>query len=203
MSQLAEFIDRYVSIWNERDAGARRRSIAALWAPDGATCYSQLDSRGYDAIEARVAGAHEKWVRDQGFVFRPRKSIVSHHNVLRFYWEMVPAGGGEVAAAGLIILILGPDGRIHSDYQFREPPAPGSPSSGRRTQPSSARRWSGVGPPGSRRKPSTRMQRTAPGASSSAPPRSPTATTTRSGWAGRCVRRTAARWPRRVWLFYS
>jgi hypothetical protein len=124
MSQLAEFIHRYVSIWNERDAGARRRSIAALWAPDGATCYSQLDSRGYDAIEARVAGAHEKWVRDQGFVFRPRKSIVSHHNVLRFYWEMVPAGGGEVAAAGLIILILGPDGRIHSDYQFSEPPAP-------------------------------------------------------------------------------
>jgi hypothetical protein len=32
----------------------------------------------------------------------------------------VPAGGGEAAAAGLEILILGPDGRIEADYQFIE-----------------------------------------------------------------------------------
>src|SRR5262245_46361257 len=102
MSQLAEFIDRYTSVWSERDADARRRSIAALWAPDGATCYSQLESRGYGAIEARVVGAHEKWVRDGGFVFRRHKNIVSHHNVVQFYWEMVRPGDVEVAAAGLI-----------------------------------------------------------------------------------------------------
>ena len=123
MNQLAEFIDRYVSVWNEKDPDARRRSIATLWAPDGATCYSQLDARGYEAIEARVASANQKWVRNQSFVFRPRKNIVAHHNVVKLLWEMVPASGGEVATAGLNVLILGPDDRIRADYQFSEPPA--------------------------------------------------------------------------------
>jgi len=126
MSQLAEFIDRYVSVWNEQDPDARRRSIATLWAPDGATCYRQLDARGYEAIEARVASANEKWVRDQSFVFRSRKSVAAHHNVVKLVWEMVPASGGEVAAAGLNVLILGPDGHIRAYYQFSEPPAPAS-----------------------------------------------------------------------------
>src|SRR5215813_8254257 len=123
MNQLAEFIDRYVSVWNERDPDARRRSIAALWAPDGATCHSQLDAHGHEAIEARVASANSKWVGHQGFVFRPRKSFAAHHNVVKLVWEMVPASGGQVATAGLNVLILGPDGRIRADYQFSEPPA--------------------------------------------------------------------------------
>ena len=122
MSQLAEFIRRYVAVWNERDADARRQSIAALWAPGGATCHSQLDARGWAAIEARVTSAHDKWVRDGGFVFRPRQDA-AHHNVVKLVWEMLPAGGGEVAATGLNVLILDPDGRINSDYQFNEPPA--------------------------------------------------------------------------------
>ena len=36
----------------------------------------------------------------------------------------MPAGGGEVVAAGLNALILGADGRIRFDYQFNEPTAP-------------------------------------------------------------------------------
>jgi hypothetical protein len=125
MSQLDELIHRYVAVWNERDADARRRTIATLWAPDGATCSSQLDARGWEAIEARVASANEKWVRDQGFIFRPRQTVAAHHNVVKLVWEMVPASGGEVATAGLNVIVLGPDGRICSDYQFSEPPAPG------------------------------------------------------------------------------
>src|SRR5262249_5832855 len=70
--------------------------------------------------------ANEKWVRDQSFVFRPRKDITAHHNVVKLVWEMVSASGGEVAAAGLNVLILGRDGRIRADYQFSEPPAPAS-----------------------------------------------------------------------------
>jgi hypothetical protein len=32
----------------------------------------------------------------------------------------VTPGGGEAAASGLEILVLGPDGRIEADYQFIE-----------------------------------------------------------------------------------
>jgi hypothetical protein len=126
MSELAAFIDRYVSVWNETDPDARKRTIVALWAPDGTTCNRQLEACGYEAIEARVASANQKWVRDQGFTFRPRKSFTLHHHIVTLVWEMVPASGGEMATTGLNILILSSDGRIRADYQFSEPPAPAS-----------------------------------------------------------------------------
>ena len=126
MSELAAFIDRYVSVWNEKDPDARKRTIVALWAPDGTTSDRQLEACGYEAIEARVASANQKWVRDQGFTFRPRQSFALHRHVVKLVWEMVPASGGEVAAAGLIVLILSPEGRIRADYQFSDPSPPAS-----------------------------------------------------------------------------
>jgi hypothetical protein len=41
-------------------------------------------------------------------------------DVVKFNWEMIPAGGGEAAGAGLEILVLDADGRITTDYQFIE-----------------------------------------------------------------------------------
>ena len=79
MGKSIDLIDRYVALWNERDADVRRKSIAELWVPDGATCHRLLDSRGYDAIEARVAGA---------YVFRSRGNVAAHHNVVKFDWEI-------------------------------------------------------------------------------------------------------------------
>ena len=65
---------RYVGVWNEPDPAARRRTIASLWSKDGATLAKSTENcaRGYEAIEARVMNAHQKWVRDAGFVFRSR-----------------------------------------------------------------------------------------------------------------------------------
>jgi len=40
--------------------------------------------------------------------------------VVKFNWDMVPSGGGDVAGAGLEILVLDEDGRIETDYQFIE-----------------------------------------------------------------------------------
>jgi hypothetical protein len=114
MTNVTELVDRYVAVWNEPDAEKRRRGIAALWAEDGAHFTPSLEARGHKALEARVAGAYEKW----GFVFRSAK------NLLRFNWEMVPAGGA-VAAVGFDFLVLGDDGRIRLDYQFLDrPPSP-------------------------------------------------------------------------------
>ncbi|MEU1438275.1 hypothetical protein ABZ438_29995 [Streptomyces sp. NPDC005786] len=41
-------------------------------------------------------------------------------HIVELNWEMAPQNGGEVAGAGLEILMLGADGRIVSDYQFIE-----------------------------------------------------------------------------------
>ena len=48
-------------------------------------------------------------------------------DVVKFNWEMISAGGDEVAGVGLEVLVLDRDGRITTDYQFIEswrPPGP-------------------------------------------------------------------------------
>ncbi|HET9373875.1 MAG TPA: nuclear transport factor 2 family protein [Chthoniobacterales bacterium] len=122
MNNIAEFIDRYVAVWNEPDTNLRRKSVIALWAEDGTNLTRTIEARGYEALEARVARAHEKWVKDEGFIFRPLNGVAHHHNVMTFRWEMVTAGGGEPATIGSELFILGKDGRIRFDYQFLEPP---------------------------------------------------------------------------------
>jgi hypothetical protein len=67
-----------------------------------------------------VTRAYEDFVAPGQFTFRPRDNADALRDVVKFSWEMVPAGGGEAAATGLEILILGPDGRIEADYQFIE-----------------------------------------------------------------------------------
>jgi hypothetical protein len=75
MTKIAELVDRYVAVWNEPDAALRREGIAALWADDGAHFTPSLEARGYQALEARVAGAYEKWVKAEGFVFRSANNV--------------------------------------------------------------------------------------------------------------------------------
>lgn len=119
---LDAFLERYVAVWNEPDAAARRRLIAELWTPDGANFTKSLEARGHEALEARVRSAHEKWVREGGCFFRARHAD-SHHGTVRFTWEMLPISGGRTISVGIEFLVLSQDGRIREDYQFIEPPA--------------------------------------------------------------------------------
>jgi hypothetical protein len=123
MRDVTELVDRYVGMWNEPDPLARRRTIASLWSKDGATLAKSAENcaRGYEAIKARVMNAHQKWVRDAGFVFRSRSNVDTHNGVVKFGWEMVPAAGGKAEAAGVNIFVLDDDGRIRVDYMFSDP----------------------------------------------------------------------------------
>src|SRR5262245_37282590 len=120
MNNIEELVDRYVAVWNEPDAKVWRKSIATLWAEDGANLTKSLEARGYEALEARVASAHEKYERTGGFVYKSMNKTESHHNVVKFHWIMVPAAGCEAAAAGVNFVILDDDGRIRCDYQFTD-----------------------------------------------------------------------------------
>jgi hypothetical protein len=117
MMNVMDLVDRYVAVWNEPNADERRKRIRSLWAPDGTTCYGLLDAHGYEAIEARVTGSWDKWLRGGTYTFRP-KNAVCHHGVIKFDWVMCTVPGGDVEAGGLSFLILNPDRRIKHDYQF-------------------------------------------------------------------------------------
>ncbi|HKU96916.1 MAG TPA: hypothetical protein VJR58_16655 [Vineibacter sp.] len=119
MAELRDIVNRYVAVWNEPDPARRRQQIAALWVEDGGHFTPSHDCRGYAALEARITGAYEKWVRDSGHVFRPRDHVDGHHDTVRFQWEMVR--DNKVISVGADFLLLGADGRIRADYQFLEP----------------------------------------------------------------------------------
>jgi hypothetical protein len=121
MADHDHFADRYIAVWNERDPKARREQIASLWAENAVHLSPAHEARGYAALEERVAGAHDKFVAEGGYLFRRAGPVDSHHDVIRFRWEMVPAGGGRVEAAGQQVLLLQADGRLRADYQFSEP----------------------------------------------------------------------------------
>jgi hypothetical protein len=117
MDSLSSFIDRYVAVWNERDPEVRRRRIAAVWAPNGTTCYRLLDARGYEAIESRVTGSWDRWLREGKFFFRAARGV-SHHQAIKLGFAMLATDNGKVEANGLAYLLLDKDGRIVHDYQF-------------------------------------------------------------------------------------
>ena len=131
----AELAEKYVALWNEPDAGRRRRMIAELWAEDGRHILQPpqeirgiaarpglamtaiLEARGYEEIEARAASAYEHWVGSEGLSFRGRDDADRLGDVVKLHWEAV-GKDGTVFAVGLSFLVLAADGRIGRDYTF-------------------------------------------------------------------------------------
>lgn len=118
MDAAQDLADRYAAVWNETDPERRRRQIAELWTPTGEHYVDVREARGYDALEKRITGSHEKNVRDNGHRFRAAKDARRLQDVVTFHWEMLPAEGETVLARGLEFLIVGDDGQIVADYQF-------------------------------------------------------------------------------------
>lgn len=112
-----ELAHRYVALWNEADDALRRRTVAALFAPDVMHCTRSLEANGLAEMEQRVIGSHRKWVRDAGCRFEPVGHADGHHDVVRLRWQMLSPQGGA-ASLGSDVLVLAPDGRIRLDYQF-------------------------------------------------------------------------------------
>jgi hypothetical protein len=110
--------DRYVAVWNEKDEQHRRNAIAALWVPDGQHFVGAREAQGYEELEKRIRGSHEKNVRDDGNRFRAAPGARRLHDVVTFYWEMLPADADTVLARGLEFLIINDEDRILVDYQF-------------------------------------------------------------------------------------
>jgi hypothetical protein len=91
---------------------------SAAEQPTGQHFVEGRQARGYEELEKRVRGSHEKNVRDNGNRFRAAPGARRLHDVVTFYWEMLPANGDTVLARGLEFLIIDDEGRILVDYQF-------------------------------------------------------------------------------------
>jgi hypothetical protein len=53
-----------------------------------------------------------------GHEFRLLDGVDGHHDIARFRWELVPAGGDKSVAIGLDIAVIDDDGRLRGIYGF-------------------------------------------------------------------------------------
>ncbi|MDP5316098.1 hypothetical protein [Streptomyces poriferorum] len=130
-----DLADRYIAQWVVPEATARRAAIEQLWAEEGTHFLqppveireiatglgfdrSALQARGIDAFETRVARSHEQFVKEAGLTFRSGNDAVRLHDMVKFSWQTVSTGTGEVVGGGLEILILDEHDRIKADYMF-------------------------------------------------------------------------------------
>lgn len=131
----AELAENYVALWNEPDAGRRRRLIAELWTEDGRHLLQPpqeiraiaagpgiamtaiLEAQGHLEMEARAASVYEHWVGSEGLSFRGRDDVERLGDIVKFHWEAI-ARDGERFAVGLSLLVVVADGRIERDYTF-------------------------------------------------------------------------------------
>jgi hypothetical protein len=118
MDNAQQLADRYVAVWRETDPERRRHAIAELWTPDGEHYVGAREVRGYDQLEQRIKGSHEKNIRDGGHRFRAAKDARALRDVVTFHWEMLRADSEKIVATGLEILLIDATGRILVDYQF-------------------------------------------------------------------------------------
>ncbi|HEX5618374.1 MAG TPA: hypothetical protein VFX51_08125 [Solirubrobacteraceae bacterium] len=132
-----ELAERYSAVWNEPDPGARRRAIEAIWTEDALALLQpplemiatadelgvalSLRVRGHDELAARVTRAYEQFVAPDENVFRARPDAQQLDDVVKWGWELVPAGGDEILGGGLTVVKVDRDGRITHDYTFVDP----------------------------------------------------------------------------------
>ncbi len=118
-----QLVERYLDTWNETDPQARRSAVSSVWAEDARYVDPLVDVAGCDQISDLIGAVQEQ---APGHVFRLLDNDVdAHHNVARFWWELVPASGGESLAIGFDVAVTNDDGRIGSVLGFLDK-APGA-----------------------------------------------------------------------------
>jgi hypothetical protein len=115
MTDYKKLVDRYLAVWNEPDAAARSKAVAALWTESATFTDPLAVVTGHDSIGTVIAGARDMF---PGHVFRALPNVDGHHNIVRFGWELVPPSGGESIAAGSDIAVIAEDGRLSATYGF-------------------------------------------------------------------------------------
>jgi hypothetical protein len=116
-------VDRYLAVWSEPDAEVRRRAVAGLWAQDGVEFVEGVQFRGRKELEVRIAEAYEAFVGSGRYAVTSAGDAARHDDIATFTIQLT-TGGGEVAWAARVFIVLGENGLIQQDYQLTVKPLP-------------------------------------------------------------------------------
>ncbi|MBX6743953.1 MAG: nuclear transport factor 2 family protein [Acetobacteraceae bacterium] len=114
MQAMTDLIEGYIASWNESDP-ARRRALVARTFTEGATYLDpMMQGEGHAGIEAMIAAVQDRF---PGLRFRLAGKVDSHHDRLRFSWELAPPKGAALAR-GTDFGVVAADGRLQSVTGF-------------------------------------------------------------------------------------
>jgi hypothetical protein len=117
----ARITDRYVAVWSEPDAAARRAAIGSLWEPDGVEYVEGVQFRGHEELDERIAHAYETFVASGKYNVTMADDVSRHDDIITFSVQL-STPEGEVAWAARVFLLLGETGRIREDCQLTVQP---------------------------------------------------------------------------------
>lgn len=115
MNDITATVKTYIDLWNETSGEARIKGIAETFTSDATYTDPMADVVGHDGIDAVIAGVQGQFPE---FTFKLLGEVDSNHNIARFRWELLPAGGGESVVIGSDTAVLSEDGKIRGIYGF-------------------------------------------------------------------------------------
>jgi hypothetical protein len=115
MKDITPTIDRYFALWTEPDEERRRDLIAQTFAEDATYTGPLLGGTGHDGIGQLVTQINDNL---GGHRFNRTSDIDSHHDAVRYSWEIVPPDADSPLAAGIDIGFLDEHGRLKSVTAF-------------------------------------------------------------------------------------
>ncbi|MBM2615421.1 nuclear transport factor 2 family protein [Actinoplanes sp. LDG1-06] len=114
MSDFDAVVDRYLAVWNEPDAAARRAAIDDVFAAGIRYVDPLAAVEGRDALDALIGAARQQF---PGLTFAPGGPVDGHHDQVRFTWTLGPAGTDPLVV-GFDVAELDADGRIRQVLGF-------------------------------------------------------------------------------------
>ena len=117
-------VDTYLAMWNEPDRATRLALIERAWTTEGRYVDPVQEAQGHDALSAMVDAIQTQF---PGQRFRRQSGIDTHHDQVRFAWDLA-APDGAVTVAGLDVGVVADDGRLVSITGFFGDPPEDSPA---------------------------------------------------------------------------
>jgi hypothetical protein len=112
---LSAVIEGYFAMWNEDDPSRRRKIIENTWTSDAHYVEPLMVAEGHDGLDAGVAGMQARF---PGHHLRRAGTVDTHHDCVRWSWELVGPDGGEALAGGTNVGLLAPEGRLRQVIGF-------------------------------------------------------------------------------------
>lgn len=114
MNNPSTIAGRYLAIWNERNAAARRVQAGQLFAPDASYVDPMMKGSGIDGIDSMIGAAQQQF---PGYRFTLHGTPDGHDDVVRFSWTLAADGAAPVAK-GTDIAYVDADGRLRKVTGF-------------------------------------------------------------------------------------